>query len=168
MQEHDASNWFLVSRLVAALYGDAARHLENSISDREQLLILNGCRELSMPVSAGVVGTRKAIVADPNGVIRINRDVVTTCEVIGDTITAELSSMIFLRIANEHVNLYREKQLFGAKVAEVFPAAISDIEEAGKCLALGRATAGVFHLMRIMELGLKVLARPLGIPYAPS
>jgi hypothetical protein len=48
------------------------------------------------------------------------------------------------------------------------PAAIDDIEEAGKCLALGRATACVLHTMRILEVGLKALAKALNIPYAPS
>jgi hypothetical protein len=60
------------------------------------------------------------------------------------------------------------KQLFGAEVDEALPRAIGDIEEAGKCLAFGRATACIFHLMRVMESGLKSLAAELGIPYAPS
>jgi hypothetical protein len=65
--------------------------------------------------------------------------------------------------------LYREGHaLFGEAVSAKFPAAVSDIDEAGKCLALGRGTAAVMHLMRVMEVGLKALARPLGIPYAPS
>ncbi len=58
--------------------------------------------------------------------------------------------------------------LFGENVATKFPATSFDIEEAGKCLALDRATASVFHLVRVMELGLRALARGLGIPYAPS
>ena len=39
----------------------------------------------------------------------------------------------------------REK-LFGKDVESAFPSVISDFEEAGKCLALARATACVFHL----------------------
>jgi hypothetical protein len=51
---------------------------------------------------------------------------------------------------------------------ERFPSASDDIEEASKSLACERATATVFHLMRVMEIGLKTLASALGIPYAPS
>jgi hypothetical protein len=58
--------------------------------------------------------------------------------------------------------------LFGLPVYEKFKKATTDIEEAGKCLAFGRGTACVFHLMRIMEVGLRSLAKGLGIPYAPS
>lgn len=53
-------------------------------------------------------------------------------------------------------------------MATKFVPANQDIEEAGKCLALSRGTATVFHLMRVMEAGLKALAKPLGIPYAPT
>lgn len=57
---------------------------------------------------------------------------------------------------------------FGDGVFNAFPSAIRDVESAGKCLALSQPTASVFHLTRVMEAGLKALARPLGIPYAPS
>lgn len=58
--------------------------------------------------------------------------------------------------------------LFGAETFNKFAPAIDDIEGAGKCLALGQGTACVLHLMRVMEVGLKTLAKLLGIPYAPS
>jgi hypothetical protein len=64
--------------------------------------------------------------------------------------------------------LDQRKLLFGEGVEAAFPSAIPDFEEAGKCLALGRGTACVFHLMRVMERGLKALAGGLNIPYAPS
>jgi hypothetical protein len=65
---------------------------------------------------------------------------------------------------------YLRPQPFGSKVNDRFPQAIDDIEDAGKCLALGQGTATVLHLMRVMEVGLKALAAisELGISYAPS
>ncbi len=80
----------------------------------------------------------------------------------------ELTSRLFLAIEPERASYYTAAQLFGGLVSDVFPDAITDIEEAGKCLALGRATAAVFHLMRIMEVGLREFAVLLGVPYAPS
>lgn len=47
-------------------------------------------------------------------------------------------------------------------VPDKFPSAMHDIEEAGKCLALERHTACVFHLMRVLEVGLKAQAKELG------
>ncbi|SRR6266566_618215 len=60
--------------------------------------------------------------------------------------------------------LYRAQTLFGELVATQFPSAATDIVEAGKCLAFDRATACVFHLMRVMEVGLRVLAGSLNDP----
>lgn len=54
--------------------------------------------------------------------------------------------------------------LFGSGVSSQFPSAAYEIEEAAKCLAVGRSTAAVFHLMRVMEVGIYAVARCLGIP----
>ena len=58
--------------------------------------------------------------------------------------------------------------MFGQEVADKLPIAISDMEDAGKCLACGLGTATVFHSMRVMEAALQALAKLLNIPYAPS
>jgi hypothetical protein len=55
--------------------------------------------------------------------------------------------------------------LFGSVVAAGFPTHVAfEIDEAGKCLALGRPTAAVFHLMRTTEAGVRAIAACLGIP----
>jgi hypothetical protein len=53
---------------------------------------------------------------------------------------------------------------FGPDVDLRFPAAAADIAEAGSCLAFGRGTACVFHLMRVMEHGLRAVNACLGLP----
>jgi hypothetical protein len=73
-----------------------------------------------------------------------------------------------LIIPRDRAQYYEDKPLFGLEVNDRFPSAILDISEAGKCLACGRGTATVFHLMRVMEVGLKTVAGALAIPYAPS
>lgn len=55
---------------------------------------------------------------------------------------------------------------FGEGVTDAFPNAAEDIEEAAKCLAVGRATACVFHLMRAMELAVRRMGERLEIPSA--
>lgn len=87
---------------------------------------------------------------------------------IQEVISDELSSHLFMRIQPEYRRYYEEKNLFGLQVPEKFPLAIRDIEHAGNCLAFGEGTACVYHLMRVMEVGLKALAKALGVPYAPS
>lgn len=81
----------------------------------------------------------------------------------------ELEVRIYLQIDRGLAGYYEATlPLFGQKVFDQFGSAIQDVSEAGNCLALDRGTAVVFHLMRVMESGLRGLARELGIPYAPS
>lgn len=73
----------------------------------------------------------------------------------------------------DHVSLYRmcpgyagyyepSGPLFGDAVDRAFPECAVDIEEAGKCLAVGRSTASVFHLMRVMEAATRKLCKHHG------
>lgn len=55
--------------------------------------------------------------------------------------------------------------LFGPEVEAKFSLMSEDIGEAGKCLVLGRSTAAVFHLMRVMELGVQKLGDELGVSF---
>ncbi|MDP1838955.1 MAG: hypothetical protein Q8N31_04690 [Reyranella sp.] len=82
-------------------------------------------------------------------------------------IELEKTALFALRPDKRHYWL-QDKPLFGPEVDERFPDSIDDIVGSGKCLAAEQGTASVFHAMRVMEDGLKQLAKPLGIPYAPS
>ena len=75
----------------------------------------------------------------------------------------ELKSRLFLYIPPIAARFYGVKQAFGSDVDTKFPEAISDIEESGDCIAVGRSTAGVFHLMRVMERALQKLGAQLGV-----
>jgi hypothetical protein len=80
----------------------------------------------------------------------------------------QLKARHFLFVDQNLVDYYKHPTLFGQQVNDNFPNAIDDIQDAGSCLALGQGTACVMHLMRVMESGLKALAKELKIPYAPS
>jgi hypothetical protein len=58
-----------------------------------------------------------------------------------------------------------EVPLFGEKVAASFESASYDIKEAGSCYAVGRNTGCVFHLMRVLEIGLGPLAKQFNVPF---
>jgi len=82
-------------------------------------------------------------------------------------ITDELSSQFFAYISPDRAKYYDSTSpLFGKQVQKYFTSSnmIFDIEEAGKCFAVGRYTACIFHLMRILEGGMAVLSKGLGIP----
>lgn len=56
------------------------------------------------------------------------------------------------------------EDLLGPAINNNFPAAVFDLEEAAKCLAVLRPTASAFHSMRALEVAIKAVARFLGIP----
>jgi hypothetical protein len=57
---------------------------------------------------------------------------------------------------------YEEPRKWWADGIAKFPSITFDAEEASKCFALERPTAAVFHMMRILEAPLAVIARELG------
>jgi hypothetical protein len=84
---------------------------------------------------------------------------------LGDTLISELKSKKFLHIRPDIVRYFETANLFGDTVADRFPSASIDIEEAGKCFATQRFTASVMHCMRVLEHGLCALCLTLELPF---
>ena len=63
----------------------------------------------------------------------------------------------------EAANFNPKDPLLGSEVALKFETASFDIDEAGKCHALGRSTAAVFHAFRVLEIGVKAVAKCLHV-----
>jgi hypothetical protein len=72
----------------------------------------------------------------------------------------ELEETNLWQVMREHIK-FLGVDTFGFVEQKTFQEAHRDIEEAGKCLAFDRGTASVFHLMRVMEVGLRALGRSL-------
>ena len=69
-------------------------------------------------------------------------------------------SLVKLFVLDDTAARYFEPpvSLFGQDVADKFVPALFEIDEAAKCFALNRHTACVFHLMRVMEIGIRAVA----------
>jgi len=80
----------------------------------------------------------------------------------------DLGAENFFHVDQQDVSLYAQKELFGAKVSKKFAKSISDIENAGNCLALQQPTASVFHLMRVMENGVQRFGTKLKVKINPK
>lgn len=78
-----------------------------------------------------------------------------------DRIRDELDTVYFLHVPFEKAKVYYNSHPFEESVSNKFPNAITDIQEASKCLAVGRFTGCVFHLMRVMEIGVQHLGKKL-------
>lgn len=78
----------------------------------------------------------------------------------------ELETVELLLVPANMAAHYSSADLWiGAEVITNFPTAALEAEEACKCYALNRSTACVFHMMRILELGLNALAQSLQVQF---
>jgi hypothetical protein len=82
------------------------------------------------------------------------------------TLVRELSLKTVLVLQSQEAVLYTPREpLFGQHFAAKFAThGAFELDEAAKCRALSRPTAAVFHLMRILELGISALSACLSIP----
>lgn len=81
----------------------------------------------------------------------------TFCMLARQSLMHELEARVFLPVQPEYARYYREPLRDWEEVVDRFPQAISDVEEASKCYALGRYAASVYHLMQTLEHGLLAL-----------
>ncbi|HEV2501160.1 MAG TPA: hypothetical protein VGY31_16435 [Terriglobia bacterium] len=77
-------------------------------------------------------------------------------------LTDELAARWVFLMSPDEARYFSDNQ-FKSTVADRFPDAVFDMDEAGKCYATERATACVFHLMRVTEFGLQAIGRALGV-----
>lgn len=73
----------------------------------------------------------------------------------------EMRERNFQYIPLSKSKLFEQIALFGNSVNDAFPSAKSEIRYAGNCLAVELNTGAVYHLMRVMEIGLRVLHKTL-------
>jgi len=78
-------------------------------------------------------------------------------------ITDELHRTTLFGLTVEEDERLDQRLPFGQQVADAFPSSLADIDEANKCLVFSRYTACVFHLMRVVEIGVKALGARLAI-----
>jgi len=77
---------------------------------------------------------------------------------LGDIILWEMQGRLFMFIPSTRSERYEQEQAFGVTVSDSFRSSAFDIREAGNCFATARYTACVFHLMRVLEIGLVAFA----------
>ena len=95
----------------------------------------------------------------------IGADLSRIASSLGNTLRREMSSMKLFRLSADTQQYFDAANAFGEAVSKAFPSAECDIKESGNCLALSRATACVFHSMRVLEHGLCALADQFKVPF---
>jgi hypothetical protein len=82
--------------------------------------------------------------------------------ILSNNVEKELSLKLFLTMPHDKAKLF-DNPGFGDDTTNAFPSAKYDIQEAARCYAVGRNTACVFHLMRVLEIGLSVIAKQFNV-----
>jgi hypothetical protein len=139
--------------------------------------IAGGCRELGLNFSLSYAEELIERVRASRSIFEVSSraqplvNLPGECAILRKRIDDELNGRLFFAISpGDHRDYYEQKlPLFGLAVQEKFPAAGFDIEESGKCFALGRYTACVMHLMRVLEAGMDTLKAEVGVDaYSPT
>jgi hypothetical protein len=158
-------------------FGDApliqlTRDLDERATAKARELLLDvesEFRGLGMRITAETVAdTLRSL--DPKAISRRNFqwliDQIATVESLAKK---ELREKAFFYVPPERARFFPpayRRDMFGEAVARAFPSAGSDIVESGVCLGLARPTACVFHLMRVLEIGLTALGKKFGVSLA--
>jgi hypothetical protein len=93
---------------------------------------------------------------------------IIACHLLRDLlpdIQGEMMRHAYFIVPENRKNWYRDDDtpLFGEAIASAIPNSTVEIAEAGRCYALERWTACVFHLMRAVELALHKWSGDLGL-----
>lgn len=75
----------------------------------------------------------------------------------------EMEARLLFAFPASSARYFSTEPLFGELVEDAFSDVAYDVAEAGKCRALGRWTATVMHLLRVLESGLNALAKHLDV-----
>lgn len=105
---------------------------------------------------------------NPDGSIHLEGarlgDIQIAMTLIAEGIRAELNTKSFVAVPPSKRHLYEDGKHFGELVADKFPSLTFNINEAGKCMALGRDTAAAYHSILCLEGAIRGLTRHLGVP----
>ncbi|MES2973261.1 MAG: hypothetical protein V4757_06615 [Pseudomonadota bacterium] len=123
--------------------------------------LLAAANELDAPMTA--IAVERALKMHDSGAVRVRhyREMLFN---IQSRLSDEVGAKFMLVLDARDASLFAPKlPHFGEMIRAKFPRAVYDIDEAAKCLSLGRSTAAVFHLMRAVEIVLKAISANLAL-----
>ncbi len=134
---------------------DTKKSVEATVTELETIL-----RKMELPYAARQVKRMQ------DGLTHVSNhaDLEVQFRELRNRIDDEIAERAFFEMPPNRVQYYKCAHLFGEDVDKAFPSGILDIEESGKCYAMSRNTACIFHLMRVMEVGLRSLGKSLNNP----
>jgi hypothetical protein len=122
------------------------------------------CRKLPLP--DGIfrqISRLRGKVAGSSADPRKAKELRERCWELRSDLSSDLKVHLFYAVPASESSLMTDPEPFGSVVGAKFSTAAVDIRSAGQCLALDQWTGSVFHCMRVLEHGLRVLAVEAGL-----
>jgi hypothetical protein len=170
MQRFSAAAFFSIATQLSIMSENAERERQGGIAfsitpeQRETFLtslrqIEAECKKLDLKVSLHAAS--EAIYTFERS--KYFGDLGRGTEQLRNTIEWEMRSFLFFHVPSKQAEFYAQQELFGPEVKTKFPSIHFDMVEAGNCYAMGRGTACVFHLMRVLEIALTAFGGKFGV-----
>lgn len=172
MEKFGASSFYLLITYIANMRNAAQAEIssgktsivlgDETAADMKESAkeIKDACEALGLSISAKVANAVMWHVSQkPIAVAEYHAQM----EHLETDIRYEMEEKLFFYLPASRANFYDQQELFGVAVNATFPTIQFDMVEAGNCYAAGRGTACVFHLMRIMEVGVQGFGAKLGV-----
>jgi hypothetical protein len=152
--------------------GEVMFHVARNLKDETRNIVLSSAstlersfRAIGLSITADTIKELEEELGEGGG--RTSEWLHGQIEAIERLATKELKGRVFLYIPEEDAKFFPTKSepfAFGKDVADKFPSSIFDANSAAICLATSQSTAAAFHLMRVLEIGLRVFADHFSVP----
>ena len=129
------------------------RVVVKALTNEEKLCKIIGCKNSAAMANALIEQVPRMSIVE----------IIAKMEMFEKLIHVEMESELFLWVPSMRAEAYSNPLSGLEEVAITFPSTRREIEESGKCFAVGRFTASVFHQMRALEPFLAVISRELGV-----
>lgn len=125
--------------------------------------MIKGFKDLSEQISLQNAADRCSIFSEKVRAGITFRMLGFQAETLIEAVNAELCHRQFVFIPSDRASLHDKWRKDWAEVLQTFPETSTEIEQALDCYVLDMNTASVFHLMRVVELGLRALCQHFGL-----
>lgn len=83
--------------------------------------------------------------------------------ILANSVKKEIGAQLFLFVPPHRAKFHEAQSILNGQIRAKFPEASKELVSAGNAFACGLYTACVFHCMRAAEIGLRALAKHLGV-----
>jgi hypothetical protein len=146
------------------------RNLNDSETSQLVLILTNletVCKRLGLNISLDRLNSVNARISGKGSHGHCDtKRVVADLRAVWEVISSELKNHESVHVPDGIRKYFDQEALFGSEVYTKFPStsAREDIRESGTAFAVGLYSATVFHLMRVMERGVRSFGRKLKVP----